>query len=50
MMRPQSIGTPLFLSVTPYIGDLIQDVVGADLVLWYLNPGHQHWTLNTTFM
>ena len=23
----------------------LQDIVGADLVLWYLNPGQKHWTL-----
>ena len=23
----------------------LQNVVGADTVLWYLNPGGQHWTL-----
>ena len=22
-----------------------QDVVGADIVLWFLNPGGNHWTL-----
>ena len=22
-----------------------QDVVGADIVLWFLNPGGDHWTL-----
>ena len=28
-----------------YATFFIQNVVGADLVLWYLNPGGQHWTL-----
>ncbi len=24
---------------------MTQDIVGADLVLWYLNPEENHWTL-----